>query len=99
MRFALLGDRPDGLAMAAALVASGRHELAAYTTANDALSRLAPAARKVADAEEVLADPAVEAVIAAGGAGALAAQLTSCVAVRAPRPLHISPRRHPRYRL
>ena len=27
MRFALLGDHPDGRATAAALVASGRHEL------------------------------------------------------------------------
>jgi hypothetical protein len=31
MRFALLGDHLDGLDMARVLVASGRHELAAYT--------------------------------------------------------------------
>ena len=29
MRFALLGNHPDGLAFAAALVATGRHTLAA----------------------------------------------------------------------
>src|SRR5262249_10063146 len=31
MRFALLGTHPDGFAMVRALVASGRHELLAYT--------------------------------------------------------------------
>ncbi|MBV9125476.1 MAG: Gfo/Idh/MocA family oxidoreductase [Planctomycetes bacterium] len=31
MRFALLGDHPDGVDMARALIASGRHELAALT--------------------------------------------------------------------
>jgi predicted dehydrogenase len=61
MRFALLGDHPDGKAMAAALVASGRHERTAYAAS--------------ADVEEVLADPTVEAVIAASGPDALAAQV------------------------
>src|ERR671935_236752 len=32
MRFALLGNHPDGVAMACALVDSGRHRLAAYTS-------------------------------------------------------------------
>ncbi len=60
MRFALLGNQPDGLAMAAALVASGRHE---QTT------------RRLSDLEEVLADPDVEAVITAGEAAVRPAQL------------------------
>ena len=60
MRFAILGNHPDGLAMAAALVASGRHE---QTT------------RQISDVEEVLADPAVEAVIVAGDASVRPAQL------------------------
>ena len=76
MRFALLGDHPDGRAMAAGLVASGRHELTACTTADMAdLRTWAPGVRRVSDVEEVLADPAVEAVIVAGGPDALAAQL------------------------
>src|ERR1700676_844782 len=61
MRFALLGDHPDGQAMAAALVASGRHERTAYTSADDV--------------EEGLADPAVDAVIVAVGPDARPAQL------------------------
>ena len=76
MRFALLGDHPDGRAAAAALAAGGRHELTAYTTADDAdLRRWAAGARRVPDPEEVLADPAVEAVIVAGRPDDLAAQL------------------------
>ncbi len=76
MRFALLGDHPDGRAAAAALAAGGRHELTAYTTADDAdLRRWAPGARRVPDPEEVLADPAVEAVIVAGRPDDLAALL------------------------
>ena len=61
MRFALLGDHPDGRAMADALVASGRHERAAHAA--------------TADAEEVLADPAVEVVIVACGPDARPALL------------------------
>ncbi len=76
MRFAILGDHPDGRAAAAALAASGRHELTAYTTANDAdLRRWAPGARRVPDAEEILADPAVDFVITAGGPADLSVQL------------------------
>src|SRR4051794_36844388 len=60
MRFAILGNHPDGLAMATALVTSGRHE---QTT------------RQVSDAEEVLADPSVEAVIVAGDLSVRPAQL------------------------
>jgi predicted dehydrogenase len=69
MRFALLGKHPDGLEMASALVASGRHELVVYTVPlpEVTLAHLG-AARLVPDLEEVLANPAVEAVIVAGTA-------------------------------
>ena len=77
MRFALLGNHPDGVAMACALVESGRHRLAAYTAALDEslLRRLGGEARRVSDPEEVLADPAVEAVIVAGAPSQRPAQL------------------------
>ena len=76
MRFALLGDHPDGRAAAAALAAGGRHELTACTTAAAAdLRRWAAGARRTPDPEEILADPAVEAVIVAGRPDELAAQL------------------------
>jgi predicted dehydrogenase len=67
MRFALLGGHPDGRALALALVDSGRHDLVAYTASagEEELRRTAPAARRVSDPEEILADPAVEAVVVA----------------------------------
>jgi predicted dehydrogenase/uncharacterized membrane protein len=69
MHFALLGDHPDGLQTAHALAASGRHTLialdadAAQAAGNSALRF--SGFKVVADLEEVLADPAVEAVIVA----------------------------------
>jgi predicted dehydrogenase len=69
MRFALLGDHPDGLDMAHALVESGRHELAVYAgpqAGADRLDRWGLICRTVPDAEEVLANPDVDAVIVAG---------------------------------
>src|SRR5918911_1381370 len=69
MRFALLGDHPDGLDMARALVASGRHELGPYTgppAGAEALRRWGLRFQPVPDLEEVLADPAVECVLVAG---------------------------------
>jgi predicted dehydrogenase len=78
MRFALLGDHPDGLAMARALVASGRHELVLYSgqpVAGEYLRRWNIAARSVGDVEEILADPAVDAVIVAGKPAERPAQL------------------------
>jgi predicted dehydrogenase len=71
MRFALLGDHPDGLDMARALVESGRHELASYSgpaVGTEYLRRWGCAFKVVGDLEEVLADPDVEAVIVAGRA-------------------------------
>jgi hypothetical protein len=67
MRFALLGDHPDGLALAQAMVDSGRHQLIAVSGVLDAdrLTHLGQP-RRVSDVEEILADPAVEAVIVAG---------------------------------
>jgi hypothetical protein len=78
MRFALLGDHPDGLDVARALAASGRHQVTVYSGSAVGLEQLHrwglfPAA--VGDLEEVLADPAVEALIVAGGPGDRPAQL------------------------
>src|SRR5215467_6456482 len=70
MRFALLGTHPDGIDMACALVETGRHELTAYTSAGPVaeavLRRWGPGARRLHDLEDLLADPAIEAVIVAG---------------------------------
>jgi predicted dehydrogenase len=78
MRFALLGDHPDGLDMARALVGSGRHELAAYSgpgSGAEQLRRWGLEVRATADLEEVLADPGIEAVIVAGPSGRRPEQL------------------------
>src|SRR5690348_10459958 len=77
MRFALLGDHPDGVDMACALAECGRHRLLVCTAAlsEDVLRRLGGEVRRVSDVEEVLADPAVEGVIVAGRAGVRPAQL------------------------
>jgi myo-inositol 2-dehydrogenase/D-chiro-inositol 1-dehydrogenase len=69
MRFALLGDHPDGLDMARALAESGRHELAAYSgpaPGAEVLARAGLRPTRIGDIEELLADPAIEAVIVAG---------------------------------
>jgi predicted dehydrogenase len=68
MRFALLGDHRDGLDMARALVATGRHELVAYTgqPANvQSLARWGLTAKAIRDVEEILADPSLEAILVA----------------------------------
>src|SRR5438128_2738251 len=68
MRFALFGDHPDGLDMARALVASGRHELATYTgqpAGAESLTRWGLTVKLIRDVEEVLADPSIQAVIVA----------------------------------
>jgi hypothetical protein len=69
MRFALLGDHPDGFEMARALAGSGRHEIAVYSGPSlglEYLGRWLIQPRRVGDLEEVLADPSIEAVIVAG---------------------------------
>jgi predicted dehydrogenase len=76
MRFALVGDDPDGLETARALAASGRHDLIAYADAPAAeVADWAPGARRAAELEDVLADPAVEAVVVAGRPDVRPAQL------------------------
>jgi myo-inositol 2-dehydrogenase / D-chiro-inositol 1-dehydrogenase len=77
MRFALLGTDGDGLALAWALAATGRHEVAAHTRVlpADVRARLGPGARLERDLEEVLADPAIDAVIVASPLPERAAEL------------------------
>jgi predicted dehydrogenase len=68
MRFALIGDHPDGLAMTAALVSDGRHSLAAYAGpahGRDQLHEAGNDFRQFHDLEEILAEEAVELVIVA----------------------------------
>lgn len=65
MQFALLGNHPDGINLAAALVGSGRHQLLACTHEDPRLQALAGQARRVADVEEILADPAIEVIVVA----------------------------------
>jgi predicted dehydrogenase len=78
MRFALLGDHADGLAMACALMESGRHSVTVYAgprRALEALQAVGIQAKQVADMEEILADPAIQAVIVAGPLSVRSAQL------------------------
>jgi predicted dehydrogenase len=63
MRFALLGNHLDGLAMAHALAAAGNILVAVCDTP---IPEASPTARSYSDLEDLLADPAVEAVIVAG---------------------------------
>jgi predicted dehydrogenase len=81
MLFALIGSDPDGVEMACALVQSGRHRLAAYTTAatEDVLARYGPDANRVGDVEEILADAAVELGIVAGPEWLRPAQLRRAI--------------------
>lgn len=72
MQFALLGDHPAGVAMAAALAATGRHELACFSgvgnspaAGKELLARHRMDGQPVSDLEEILANPAIEAVIVA----------------------------------
>jgi predicted dehydrogenase len=67
MRFAIIGDHPDGWAMARAIAASGRHEIGPYCGRRTETE--IPGVSLSADLEEVLADPAIDAVIVAGGPG------------------------------
>jgi len=68
MRFALLGDHPDGLGMARALVESGRHELAVYAGPVGGVEQLARWNLRPArgmDTEDVVSRADVAAVIVA----------------------------------
>ena len=68
MRFALLGDHPDGLSAALAFIATQRHELVAVCAPEAVSKSLASRGlrpRVVGELEELLADPAIEAVIVA----------------------------------
>jgi predicted dehydrogenase len=78
MRFALLGDHRDGVDLACALAASGRHEVGLYCGAPAGLAYLQRHGvnpRSIGDLEELLAEPELEAVIVAGSAAARPAQL------------------------
>src|SRR5437868_14564450 len=78
MRFALLGDHPDGLEMARALVTPARHALAGChgpPVGAEVLRRWGLSFKTVADLEEVLADPEIEAGIVAGSIAERPAQL------------------------
>ena len=78
MQFALLGDHLDGVEMACALVATGRHELLAYAgngKSSAALRQCGVAVKAIGDLEEILADPAIEGVIVAGPLSVRPAQL------------------------
>jgi predicted dehydrogenase len=68
MHFAILGDHDDGLYIARALAATGRHTLATYSGPTAGVERLRLQGlnpRRIGDVEEVLADPEVEAVVVA----------------------------------
>jgi predicted dehydrogenase len=78
MHFALLGNHPDGLEMACCLAETGRHQLGAYTSSSLTpiiAKRCGTEAKIVTDLEEILADPAIEAVIVASGPGHRASHL------------------------
>src|SRR4051794_13623006 len=71
MRFAILGDHPDGRSVARALIASGRHMVLAYQgpTPEAKLRPDWPVLHVTNDLEDILADPQIDAVIVAGRPG------------------------------
>lgn len=78
MKFALVGDHPDGLDLARALTASGRHELHSYagpTLGVDTLHRDGLTPKRAVDLEDVLADPDVACVIIASAKASRGAML------------------------
>jgi predicted dehydrogenase len=78
MQFSLLGDHPDGLAMARAMALTGRHVLATYSGPPAGIEFLGQAGLRpkvIRDIEEVLADPSIDAVIVGSGLNHRAAHL------------------------
>jgi predicted dehydrogenase len=76
MRLALLGDHPDGVAFAVALCGTGRHQVVACTVELvEHVRQALGSPALVRDTEEVLADPAIEAVVVAGRMDLRAEQL------------------------
>jgi hypothetical protein len=75
MQFALLGNHPDGLDMARALIASGRHQMLYHATVSPTPGTWPAGAQKVHDIEEILADPAVAVVLVASAPAHRAAHL------------------------
>lgn len=78
MRIALLGDHRDGLELASAFVASGRHEIRLYSGPASGLAYLQRhniTPRPIGDLEEVLADPDLDVVIVASNPSVRPAQL------------------------
>ena len=68
MRFALIGDHPDGLAMTAAMIGKGAHTLVAYagpSGGRDQLRQTGGDFRQFHDLEEILAEEEAELVIVA----------------------------------
>ncbi|MSU78648.1 MAG: hypothetical protein EXS16_11215 [Gemmataceae bacterium] len=67
MRFALLGEHPDGLDLARALVATGSHHLRAFAGTRTGQGQVESLGTIIyyRDLEEVLADPDIDAVIVA----------------------------------
>jgi predicted dehydrogenase len=82
MKFALVGDHPDGVDVARAMAAGGRHELLAYSgplPGMEVLQRDGLTPKRVGDLEDVLADPEITCVIVAGSTGARGAMLRRAV--------------------
>jgi predicted dehydrogenase len=81
MRFGLLGNDPDGVALACALVSSGRYQIAAATApvSEDVIRSWNSDFRRSIDIEEVLADPAIGLVIVAGPLSTRGQQLRRAV--------------------
>ena len=78
MRFALLGDHPDGIDLARTLAATGQHFLQFYSGPALGLAQLhgyGIQPKQVGDLEEILADDAIDTIIVAGSATARDAQL------------------------
>jgi len=82
MKLALVGDHPDGLDIARAMAAKGRHELLVYAgpaVGAEVLQRDGLTPKRAGDLEDVLADPDVECVIIASAKASRGAMLRRAV--------------------